>query len=178
MNEDPLPPQSTKSQLRYIYDSYRTALLNRKYYGYRLTRYQSFNSAMDIAIAVGATGSGGIAGLAIWGTITGQYAWLWISGVATIVGVVKPILQLGIKIENYTKLFTGHGSVYLELKAVVEDIEVSRSIPPKIVEQYENIRKRIAELGGLDDPKPDKKLIKELQSQVNDEIPPDILWSP
>jgi hypothetical protein len=150
MNEEPLPPQSTKPQLRYIYDSYRTALLNRKYYGYRLTRYQSFNSAMDIAIAIGATGSGGVAGLAVWGTITGQYAWLWISGVATIVGVIKPILQLGVKIENYTKLFTGHGSIYLELKAV----------------------------GGLDDPKPDKKLIKQLQSQVNDEIPPDTLWTP
>ena len=82
------------------------------------------------------------------------------------------------KIENYTKLFTGHGSIYLELKAVVEDIEVSRSIPPKIVEQYENIRKRIVELEGLDDPRPDKKLIKQLQSQVNDEIPADGLWIP
>jgi hypothetical protein len=133
---------------------------------------------MEIAIAIGATGSGGIAGLAIWGTISGQYAWLWISGLATVLGVVKPILQIGTRIENYTKLYTGHSSIYLELKSVVEDIEVSRSIPPRLAEQYEAIRKRIIELGGLDDPHPNKRVIKALQDHVNLEIPPDSLWAP
>ena len=93
-------------------------------------------------------------------------------------GVIKPILQVGTKIENYTKLYTGHSSIYLELKSIVEDIEVSRTIPPKVVEQYEAIRKRIAELGGHDDPKPDKNLIRRLQGQVNYEIPSASLWTP
>lgn len=108
---------------------------------------------MEIAIAIGATSSGGIAGLAIWGTITGQYACLFISGLATVLGVVKPILQIGPKIENYTKLYTGYGTVYLGLRAMIEDIETSRSIPPKLIEKYESIRTQIVDLGALDDPK-------------------------
>jgi hypothetical protein len=119
MNEPALGVESVLTQLRYIYNSYRTALLNRKYYGSRLVLSQRYNSVMEIAIAVGAAGSGGVAGLAVWGTITGQYAWLWISGIATVLGVVKPILQIGAKIENYTKLYSGYSNVYLELKSVV-----------------------------------------------------------
>jgi hypothetical protein len=170
--------ESRKTQLRYIYNSYRTALLNRKYYGHRLTLFQKYNTVAEIFIAIGAAGSGGVAGLAIWGSITGQYAWLFISGIATVLGVVKPVLQFGRHIENYTKLYAGHSNVYLDLKSVVEDIEVSRSLPPKLADKYESIRKRIVELGGLDDPKPDKKLILKLQGQVNEEIPAESLWVP
>ncbi len=178
MNEAALGVESIKTQLNYIYNSYRTASLNKKYYGARLVSYQRYNSAMELAIAIGATGSGGVAGLAIWGTITGQYAWLWVSGIATVLGVVKPILQIGTKIENYTKLYSGHGNIYLELKSVVEDIDVSKSIPPKLAEQYVTIRKRITDLAGLDDPKPDKKLIEKFQADVNQEILPEKLWVP
>jgi hypothetical protein len=178
VNAEPIDPAATTTQLKYIYDSYRTALLNRRYYSAKLARFQKYNSFMEIAIALGATGSGGVAGLAIWGSITGQYAWLLITAVATILGIVKPVLQLGKEIEKYTNLFSGHSSVYFDLKYLVEDIEVSRSIPPKTAEQYETIRKRIAELGGLHDPKPDEKLIQNLQAHINREIPPEKLWVP
>lgn len=178
MTEDAQAVGSTKAQLKYIYNSYRTSLLNRKYYGQRLTIFQRYNTIMEILIAIGAAGSGGVAGLAIWGSITGQYAWLFISGIATVLGVVKPILQFGRHIENYTKLYAGHSNVYLDLKSVVEDIEISKSLPPKIADKYDTIRQRIAELGGLDDPTPDKALILSIQRQVNEEIPPESLWFP
>jgi hypothetical protein len=61
---------------------------------------------------------------------------------------------------------------------MAEDIEVSRSVPPKLAEKYESIKTRISELGGLDDPRPDKKLIIRLQTQVNEEIPLETLWFP
>jgi hypothetical protein len=178
MNEPVEGVETAKTQLRYIYNSYRTALLNRKYYGERLSVYQKYNTATEILIAVGAAGSGGVAGLAIWGSITGQYAWLLISGVATVLGVIKPVLQFGRHIENYTKLYAGHSNVYLDLKSMVEDIEVSKSLPPKLADKYESIRNRIVELGGLDDPMPNKKLILKLQRQVNEEIPAESLWVP
>lgn len=165
-------------QLRQIYNTYRTALLNRKYYGHKLSRYQDYNFYTEIAIAIGATGSGGIAGLAIWGTITGKFAWLTISGGATVLSVIKPVLQFGKQIEKYTKLNTGHTSIYLELKAIVEDIERSRSVPRKLEDKYSSIRLLIKELGGLDDPRQNDVLIRSLQSKVNEEIRPEDLWMP
>ena len=170
--------ERVRTQLKYIYNSYRTALLNRKYYGERLNFFQKANFWMEILIAVGAAGSSGIAGLAIWGTITGQYAWLGVSATATVLGVLKPIFQLGRHIEKCTNAHAGHTNVYFDLRAIVEDIEVSKALPPKLVEKYQSIRKRIINLGGLDDPKPRKNLIRKLQAEVNSEIPPESLWVP
>src|SRR4051812_14402793 len=114
--------ENLRSSLTHIYDAYRTALLNRKYYGHRLEWTRRFSFWSEILIAIGATSSGGVAGLAIWGSITGQYVWLWISGIATIISVIKPAFQFGKSIENYTKLYAGHTNIYLSLREVVEDI--------------------------------------------------------
>jgi len=132
---------SINAQLRYIYNSYRTALLNQKYYGHRLL-------------------------------------WLAISGLATVLGVVKPILNLSGKIETYSKLYAGYSGIRLDLKGIVEDIEVSRSIPSSVLQRYGDIRKKTSDLGGLDDPRPDRGKIKQLQVEVNEEIPPESLWFP
>jgi hypothetical protein len=165
-------------QLRYIYNAYRTGLLNKKYYGEKLVNCQRYNLYMELAIALGATGSGGVAGLAIWGTITGKFAWLVISGVATVLSVIKPVMQLGKEIEKYTKLYSGHTTIYLELKSIVEDIERSKSVTTKIEDRYETIRTQAKELGGLDDPRQNEGLVRKLQGEVNLEIPQERLWVP
>jgi hypothetical protein len=170
--------ESRRVQLRQIYDTYRTALLNRKYYAYELSKQQNRNTCFEIIVAVGATGSGGIAGLAVWKLTPGFYVWIFISGTAAVLSVTKPILQLGKRIEEYTKLYTGYTSVYLELKTIVEDIEVLRYIPPKVEDKYLSIRVLMKELGVLNKPKQDDKLILRFQSQVNKEIPPENLWMP
>jgi hypothetical protein len=167
-----------RAQLRYIYDSYRTAALNRKYYGEKLSRYRNRNFYLEIAIAVGATGSTGVAGLAIWNTAIGAPIWVVVSSIAVVLSVIKPVLQLGKEIENYTKLYTGHTSIFLELKAVVEEIDITKVISKTIEDRYTAIRQLARELGGLEDPKPDLALIEKLQTLVNREIIADDLWFP
>jgi hypothetical protein len=179
VTSDALDINTTSSLLGYIYNSYRMALLNRMYFSAKLRRYRNYNSCMEMAIAVGTTGSGGIAGLAIWGSITGQYAWLIISGIATVLGVIKPVLQFGKEIEKYSNFYSGYSSVYFDLEHIVQDIAVSRSVPPEIAEKYESILTRLAGLGVLHDSAPsDKVLISKLQAQVNEAIPLDKLWFP
>ncbi len=168
---------SMRSQLGFIYDSYRTALLNREYYAIRLKQYQTWNFWLEVIVAAGATG-GGIASFAIWKSAPGQYAWLTLSGVATVLGVMKPFLKFGEKIERYSKLFAGHGGAYWQLKSAVENIEVQRTIPSKILDQYEVIKKKMEDLDALDDPRPNRELLLKLQDEVNRTIPPKDLWIP
>jgi hypothetical protein len=170
--------ESTRALLDIIYNSYRQQLLNSMYYTARLATYRKYNLWMELAIAVGATGSGGIATLAIWGSITGQYAWLTISGVAALLGVIKPVLQLSKEIEKFTGLSTGHSSVYYDLKHLAEDIAISRSIPQGIVEKFSSIRERVANLGFHPAAHSHTALIQKLQAQVNDAIPLEKLWYP
>ncbi|MBR0798602.1 hypothetical protein JQ615_24745 [Bradyrhizobium jicamae] len=179
----PAPPAaqpnlaSMRSQLRFIYDSYRTALFNRKYYASRLSQYSNYNFWLEVTVAAGATG-GGIASFAIWKSAPGQYAWLAISGLATVLGVMKPFLKFGEKIERYSKLFAGHGGAFWQLKSIVESIEVQQAVPPKIIEQYEVIKKKLEDLDAADDPQPDPTTLVRLQAEVNKEIPAQQLWMP
>jgi hypothetical protein len=129
-------------------------------------------------IAIGAAGSGGVAGLAIWGTITGQYVWLWVSGAATIVSVIKPACQFSKSIENYTKLYAGHTNIYLTLREVVEEVNTRKTLSQETQRKYLSSRQLNKELGGLDDPKPRLRLIRKLQILVNQEIPSENLWVP
>src|SRR6266853_4669866 len=83
-----------------IYDDYRTVSLNAKYNGECLSHAIRFNRMLEIIIAVGASGSG-IAGLALWKSDYGQFAWGGISVAAILVSIIKPILNLGQDIEGY-----------------------------------------------------------------------------
>ena len=92
--------------------------------------------------------------------------------------VVKPVLQLGHAIENYSKLYSGSTAIYMELKAMIEEIHVAQTISTKLRDKYASARQVFKELAGLDDPKPNKRLIADLQARVNVEIPPESLWYP
>jgi hypothetical protein len=173
-----MPDAVNRDELQYIYDAYRDAALNRTYYGARLAGYRQLNFWIEIAIAVGAAGSsGGIAGLAVWGTLPGNYAWLAISGLATVLAVLKPVLQLANRIENYTKLYAGYTNIFLELKDIVEDIGVAHAISEKTRERYVSSRQLLRELAPLVDPNRSERLVRKLQNEINREIPPENLWT-
>jgi hypothetical protein len=173
-----MPDEVNRDQLQYIYDAYRDAALYRLYYGLKLARYRQLNFWVEIAIAISATGSGGIAGLAVWGTIAGSYAWLVISGLAAVLALIKPVLQLGGRIENYTKLYAGYTNIFLELKDTVEDIAVEHGISDKTREGYVGSRQLLRELAPLADPSRSQRLMKKLHDHINREIPPESLWVP
>jgi hypothetical protein len=133
---------------------------------------------MEIAIAVGGAGSGGVAGLAVWGTINGRYAWLSISAVAAVLSVIKPLLQLGKQIEKYAKLYSGYTGAYFELKTLVDDITWRQAGPENFEDRYKSIMRTFEELDALDEQLADKSLIRILETDVNKEIPPENLWMP
>jgi hypothetical protein len=169
--------KALRAQLRFIYNSYRTALLSRKYYGRRLNKYQRLNSAMEWVIAVAATGSP-IAGLAFWNSEIGQPVWLAVSVSAAILGTAKPILKLNEKSGNYMKLYTAYSSIFLDLRNLLESITVQQGIPDEVAKKYEAIQKLIRDIGGEEDPIPNRREVLAIQEEVNNEVPARNLWSP
>lgn len=164
--------------LRQLYDAYRTALLNKKYYSHQLTKLRRLDLYMEVAIAIGGAGSGGVAGLAVWGSINGRYAWLSISAAAAVLSVIKPLLQLGKQIEKYAKLYSGYTGAYFELKALVDEIKRTTASPHNFEDKYKSMMQTFKELDALDESPSDKSLIGILEGDVNREIPPEILWMP
>jgi hypothetical protein len=163
--------------LDYIYDSYRSALLNRYYYGQKLKRYRFWNGVLDVLVAVGAAGSG-ITGLAVFTSDVGRQVLPWLLAASTVLGVAKPILNLGKAIETYAHLFTGHSGIFFDLRALVEDIAIRSQLPDDLLDRYSAVRRRAAELGGLHNGAEDRTLVRKLTDRVNAEIPPSKLWYP
>ncbi|OGD12385.1 MAG: hypothetical protein A2Y86_03305 [Candidatus Aminicenantes bacterium RBG_13_62_12] len=160
-----------------INDAFRTALMNRKYYGHRLTVTRSWNVALDIIIAVGASSAVGT--WLIWKkSPAGENAWAMIAGLAALLAVIKPFLNLPKQLEKYSKLFIGHGDVYYDLKAITTELARVRDYTPKVQEAHGKAFERIKQLAPEDDPKIKEKLRRRFFEEVNREIPVESLWWP
>lgn len=170
------------STLEGIYDDYRTISLNTKYNGERLAQVTWWNRAFEVMVAVGASGSG-VAGLALWKSEHGQLAWGAISAAAILVSIVKPILNFGSRIEEYSKLWAEYSTLYARFRNAIRHIEGARnriadsgSLPQSIVDEVQNIRTKMVELASKGDQNPKRKRLEVLQAEVNAEIPSATLW--
>ncbi|MCG8546012.1 MAG: hypothetical protein MJE12_17585 [Alphaproteobacteria bacterium] len=164
--------------LRQIYNQYRSALLNRKYYGHRLETAQQFNLGFECVIAIGATGSG-IAGWALWkGTGIGELTWAFIAGAASLFAILKPILNVPKRVERMSKLWVAHSRQYNDLKRLVDKVRRMQNVDAEIERTFDEICSKTSELDSLDDPKPSKRLIKRYSAEVRREIPAHTLWMP
>jgi hypothetical protein len=181
------PPQNHRiadlnRTLEGIYDDYRTVLLNSKYNGIRLQRAIRWNRGLEVLIAVGASGSG-IAGLTLWKSDYGQYGWGAISVSAILVSIIKPIWNLGREIEEYSQLWAEYATLSARYRNAIRQIEGARdqiaasgTLPQKLVEEIDAIRAKMVELAPRGDQHPSRRLVDDLQSQINAEVPPAALW--
>jgi hypothetical protein len=168
-------PKRVPRRLDFIQDRRLKAALYKKYYGWRLSSFQRYNFWVELLVAIGATGSGSIAGLAIFGTLPGKYAWLLVSSAAAVIAVVKPVLQHTKKIENYSKLFSGYSIADAELDSVIEDIRASGVVSDALLKRYESVKNSVMKLGADDDPNPDEQMIEHFREVVAKEYPTESL---
>lgn len=160
-----------------IYSMYRTAALNTRYYGELLSNYQQRNTILEIAIALGATGSG-VSGLALWNQPYGKAIWGAITAISSLLAVAKPILQMNKKIERYSKLFTGHLDNFLAIKSLVTKIRRHQKLSKDMIQEFEVAEQRFIDLSRGDDPRPNTKLQKTCEAAVLVQVPDKMLWFP
>lgn len=170
-------PNITVGQLKNIHREFRTALLNKKYYGCRLHWYQSVNRWLEILIAGGAAGGTGIAGFAIWKNGAGVVAWGIISGVSIVLSTLKPIIDLPKQIERYSKLSVAYSRIYESFRVMEQEFDEG-GLTDAHIEKLKQIRAQLVELAVDDDKKPDMTLVKRLEGEVKKEIPVTSLWMP
>jgi len=160
-----------------VNNTYRTALMNRRYYGYRLSVVKRRNTILEIVIAVGT--SSAVGAWAIWkSTSIGANVWVVLAGLATLFAVVKPFLNLSKHVEKYSTLFVGHGDVYYDLKIILTELARVGDYTDKMHEAFGRALERIKQLAPEDDPKINEKLRRRCFEEVEKEIPVESLWWP
>lgn len=171
-----VPQNVDVDRLWQVYDAYRTALLNSKYYGHRLSSYKKWDKILNIAVAIGTPG--GIGSLAIWQTDVGGPIWLLTAAVISVLAAAKPFLNFTQSVERYSKLYTGHTTLYHDLRRLVLDIEAAKELSPDLLALFHYAQDRERELGPEDDPKPISKLVDRYEKEVKNEVPIASLWIP
>lgn len=174
--------KATKDQLNAVYDEFRTAKLNQEYYAERMQAVRKRLRAMDIFLALFATGSG-VLGFALWnvqflGFQVGQITLGFLSGVALMVAIAKPYLKLDDELERLSSIQGSYDSISHIMEDLVKRIGSQHDIDDASDEVYRALRQIRGHLGPKEDKPPQQKLAEEVQGRINRRYPIDEFWYP
>lgn len=173
----PIDYEALRAELGVIYDTYRTAAMNEKYYANRLTHITNRNRIYEIVLAIGT--STAIAAWAIWEQNDwAKIFWAAFSGLITLLAIVKPFLKMPEEIEKYSTLHTGYRALYLNLHSIASKIRRKSKVTSEIQELFDAAQDQYKSLALNDVVNIDNRILEQCQQQVNREIPVESLWYP
>ncbi len=160
-----------------VYNQLRTARMSAVYYEIRLREVGFWNLVFDISAAVVATGSG-VAGWAIWGTEIGKYVWGCMATVASGLAILRPILHMRRKSQQFAKMDERWHSQFLNLEQLALDIVREDRVSQVSERQYKTLQAHYVQLSGQDEKPQHTATRKKAQQRVNEEMPASTLRVP
>jgi hypothetical protein len=161
-----------------VYDLYKTARLNVKYYTVRLSRVEWCNFAIELLIAITAPTSA-VTGLWLLETNFGQVFWKYIAAIAAIAAVLKPLLRLSQRIKNIEQTLSGYRALEYDVEQIVNRIKSEGSYSKACMTMLDEAQKKKKSLVvNPPENKQDKKLIERLYSETNNELPMESFFVP
>ncbi|MEA2708049.1 MAG: hypothetical protein QOF78_650 [Phycisphaerales bacterium] len=157
---------------RDLYDLYRRSRLNVKYYGEKLGTLQRISLGIDIAVALGTSGTL----LAILKAVPSLT--ISLGTIAAVLGVLKPILNLPTRIEGASKNWSDYQGVFTAAQRLVRKLQAERRLDPTTVPLIEDMHAKMDLLFGRDDPAPRRDVLDRLQREVQEELPAKNWWDP
>jgi hypothetical protein len=165
------------AKLKYLYNVFRSAGLERKYYAARLTRHTNTLWTLELILAVGT--SSAVAGWGIWKLADGpELLWSFLGGLCTLIAVTKPVFRFPDQIQKYSKLWGGLNDFYFDVSALVDQVATTHQYTPEMEKRLKAAEDRVRKLSSLYDPSPSQKFRLKCQNEVEKEIPVDTLWLP
>ncbi|WAK01355.1 hypothetical protein [Methylobacter sp. YRD-M1] len=161
-----------------VYDLYRTARLNVKYYSARLDRLETWNLTLELILAITAPSSA-VAGLWFWDTEIGSIAWKLLGVIAAVTAVIKPVINLPKKMKSYGEVLSGYRALEHDLYEIKEMVMQNQKYDK---EAQSDFRKALKKKGALSATDPetthDILLVKKFTNEVNKELPVDSFFNP
>lgn len=161
-----------------VYDLYRTARLNVKYYCGRVHWLSKVNLVMEFMIAAFASSSA-VAGFALWSSETGKVAWQLLAAVAATLAILKPLLRLTDKIKLLEEIIAGYRVLEHDLRKIEISIKQRRVYDEELRVRFAAALDRMDELASKNDENHvDRKLKRRCQEEVARELPASSFYIP
>lgn len=159
-----------------LHDSYRTSLMNARYYARRLHVLKQCSLAADIVTALAA--SAAFAGLTIWKTDTGTWGFTAVLGLSAIISAIRSVLRLPEKIERYSKLHYGYMELYYRIESLISEMRTSPRIDEEHLKKSTELSDRFRTMALEGDAYQDQKTLLKEQDEIERIIPAEHLWLP
>lgn len=154
-----------------VYDNYRTARLNVKYYCARLHKLERWNFIIEVIIAITAPSSA-FSGLWFLKTQTGLIIWQIASSIAAVAAFIKPFLKLGQKIKFYEQTISGYRALEQDIYELILKIREEQIYSDESKKMFDlAIKKKKILATNPPENIENKKLIQKYYNEVNEEIP-------
>jgi hypothetical protein len=161
-----------------VYDLYRTARLNVKYYSCLLHRAEIKYRILEVILLCAAPTSS-VAGLWFWETSIGQELWKYFGAISAIAAVIMPVLGLPKKIKEYESIVSGYRTLEHDLQEIKSSITHKRKYDEITQGEFKKALKRKGVLVGKE---PDSHEIKRVKArcinEVLSELPSDSFFVP
>jgi hypothetical protein len=155
-----------------VYDQFRTARLNAKYFSCRAASLERWNFWLELVLAATATGSA-IAGFTFWQTRLGQPIWQSLMVAAALGALVKPLLRLTERVKTAQEAAGAYRGVEYDLRRIEVAIKQSRTYDRPLQERFANVLERMSEVATKDHGhlRVNKRLLTKCQAEVENELP-------
>ena len=161
-----------------IYDEFRTARLNVKYYAALLRKYQQLNFWLELTLAISAPTSA-VAGLWFWQTEVGTVIWHIFGAIAAVVAVAKPLLGISDKLARLEAILGGYKSLDYDFHYLTIRIKQEQKYDEAMQQDFYDLLRKEGELIKMSKIEADnKKLSNICQQEVLDELPVDSFFIP
>jgi hypothetical protein len=161
-----------------VYDLYRTARLNAKYYSALLHQAENRNFWLEFILLCTAPTSA-VAGLWFWDTELGKNVWQYLGVVAALAAVLKPLLSLPKKMKGYESLVSGYKMLEHDLHEIQISITEKKKYDKTAQTDFKKALKRKGVLVGKEtDAKENKKLKQRCEKEIISELPSSSFYIP
>lgn len=165
----------TYDELTRLFDLYRLAELNRRYYGLRGAFFERLQSGFLVAAAVLSAFALGLL-LATPGETT-NYIAAALAGFSAVLTTVTQYFKWDEQARRFYFLHHSYGHLFSQSEALMTDIRRTGEVTERQIGASNFLHDSFGRIEVLDEPEPNRKLIDKLEAEVNTAFPNDYIWT-
>lgn len=160
-----------------VYDEFRTARLNVRYYESRLKKLSKVNSLTEYILAISTSSS--VAGLWFWGNTIGDYVWKGLGALAIFLALGRPIFNPTDKIKKASEILSAYKALDHDFNKLKIKISQNKKYDKPLKEEFNTLLEKEGNIiSKYTDESIDDELRKKCTEQVKKELPADSFYIP